>query len=470
MRAEAMLPMLEDLDAAGYDAIEFAVPTAQFSRAVKDLREDPWDWLALGSARVTRTPLRLHGHAKSPFTEVPPSMQGLLLDEIAALGMTTTRTSDSWNDMAKLAGTVTMLAEHGLSTVVNVIYSVSPRHTTDYFAQKVRDAAALRPPRICFKDVGGLLTPERARELFPIVVESAGDIEVEFHGHCSNGFAGYSALIAADSGVRAIHTAIPPLANGGSQPSVFTVVENLRARGYHVPLDLEPLRRVSEHLQRVARVEGLPSGAVAEYRESQYAHQVPGGMVSNLVFQLEQLGMAHRLDEALDEAGRVRADLGYPIMVTPLAQFVGSQATMNVITGTRYGTVTDEVIQYALGKWGAEAPDVMDPEIRALILDRPRAAELAELPGGEPPSLEEMRGRFVSGISNRELLTRVFANAGAGPLDFRPSPPADLDYEGYRKAHDSTMEVIRTAVAEADLMRFAYQVGDVEVAFDRGAR
>jgi oxaloacetate decarboxylase alpha subunit len=467
MRTEAMLPVLADLDAAGFDGIEFSVPTVQFPRAVKELKENPWDWLKLGTRKVSRTPLRLHGSAKSVFTEVPRSVQDLFLERVVALGITTTRTSDYWNDFSELGKTVELMSGHGIRTVANLIYSVSPRHTADYYARKTREAAALNPFRICFKDVGGLLTPDSAREIMPVVVANAGDVPLEFHVHCSNGFGPYVTLMAVDFGIRIVHTAVPPLADGQSQPSVFDVVDNLRERGISVAVDTEPLERVRDHFTRVAEVEGLPSGTRASYDERAYRHQVPGGMISNLQFQLSQIGMVDRLEATVLEVERVRAELGYPIMVTPLAQFVGSQAALNVITGKRFETVTDEVIQYALGQWGAEAVDVMDPSVREKILDRPRAGQLAARDDTEP-TLEEMRRRFGGSISDEELVACVLAGAGSMPTDLRTPPDPDMDYQDYRNAHRPLLEALRKVAAAGAIKRFTYASGATRISTSRG--
>jgi oxaloacetate decarboxylase alpha subunit len=466
MRAEAMLPTLDDLDHAGFEGIEFSVPTVQFPRAVKELKENPWDWLKLGTRRISRTPLRLHGSAKSAFTEVPGSVQELFLEKLAALGITTTRTSDYWNDYSQLGKTVALMSQHGIRTVANLIYSVSPRHTVEYYARKTREAAAMKPFRICFKDVGGLLTPEAAREVMPVVVANAAGIPLEFHAHCSNGFGPYVTLIAVEHGIRIVHTAVPPLADGQSQPSVFDVVDNLRERGIAVALDAEPLQRVRDHLTRVAEVEGLPIGKPAQYEERAYRHQVPGGMISNLQFQLSQIGMADRLSGTVLEVERVRAELGFPIMVTPLAQFVGSQAALNVITGKRYEAVTDEVIKYSLGQFGAEAVEVMDPDVRQRILDRPRAEQLAERETSEP-SLDEVRQRFGGSISDEDLVMCVLSGSGGVPTDLRPAPAADLSYADYRDAHRPLLELLRKIADSGQVKRFEYSRGGTQVVAER---
>src|SRR5207253_8984979 len=177
-------------------------------------------------------------------------------------------------------------------------------------------------------------------------------------------------------GIRIVHTSVPPLANGSAQPSVFNVVRNLRALGYKPSVNEKVLEAVEQHFRWIAKQEGFPVGAPRDYDESWYRHQVPGGMISNLRHQLKMLGKEAQMAKVLKEIVQVRAELGYPIMVTPVAQFVGSQAAINVMTGERYKEVTDQVIQYALGLWGKEGAEYMDPEVKATILNRSRAREM----------------------------------------------------------------------------------------------
>ena len=187
------------------------------------------------------------------------------------------------------------------------------------------------------------------RTLLPLVLAEVGAVEVEFHTHCNTGLGALCALEAIGLGVRCINTAIPPLAEASSNPSLFNVARNARALGYRTRIDEESLRPVEEHFRAIAMREGLPVGAPAAYDALHYLHQVPGGMISNLRFQLGSMGIADRLEQVLEEIPRVRADLGYPIMVTPYSQFTGVQAVINVVTGERYREVADEIVQYALG-------------------------------------------------------------------------------------------------------------------------
>jgi oxaloacetate decarboxylase alpha subunit len=315
----------------------------------------------------------------------------------------------------------------GMETVVNLIYSVSPRHTDEYYAQKTREAGAIAPYRICFKDVGGLLTPERARTLLPAILQNAGAVPVEYHAHCNNGLATLCYIEAVKLGITSLHTAVPPLANGSSQPSILNVAKNLRALGYTPVVNDEEVKPVEEHFNAVANAQGLAVGKPSAYDESQYLHQVPGGVISNLRHQLRLVGKEDKLPETLEEAARVRADFGYPIMVTPLSQFVVSQAAINVIVGERYKEVTDQVIQYALGIWGKEATEIMDANAKDKILNRARAKDWQAWQPSDL-SLHQVRQKFGATISDEDLLLRVYAGPDAvDALTAAGAPKPQLD-------------------------------------------
>jgi oxaloacetate decarboxylase alpha subunit len=408
MRTGAMLAIAEQMDRCGFESMEF-FGFSGYIKYVREHKENPWDWIGRGAKKFRRTRLRYHGGLATGFEKIPRSVRLLMIERVVAHGITLTRTSDPWNDYEAAAVEIAALRKLGMEVIVNVIYSVSPRHSDEYYATRARQAAAIKPYRICFKDVGGLLTPERTRALIPLIKQSIGDVPLEFHAHCNNGMAPFNYLAAIKLGVDTLHTAIPPLANGSGQPSVFNVASNAQALGYRPLVDLESVKPVERHFAFIAKREGLPMGAQREYDHAQYLHQVPGGMISNLRYQLRTMGMENKLPETLEECGRVRAEFGYPIMVTPLAQFVGSQAAINVITGERYKEVTDQTIQYALGLWGKEAPTVMDADVKDKILSRQRAREWQNW---SPPdlSLDEVRKKFgAQGVSDEELVLRVIA-------------------------------------------------------------
>jgi oxaloacetate decarboxylase alpha subunit len=251
-----------------------------------------------------------------------------------------------------------------------------------------------------------LLTPERTVALIKVIQRAAAAFPLELHVHCTTGLGPLCALEAIKLGVELIDTSVPPLANASSNPSVFNVAQNSRALCYSPVIDEQALKSVDKDLTFFAKRANMPIGAPVEYDYSQYVHQVPGGMISNLHFQLKNLGLLHRLAEVLEECVQVREELGYPIMVTPLSQFVGSQAAINVIKGERYAQVTDQVIQYATGHWGKQAAAEVDPTIKARILDRSRAKEFAQWQPPQP-TIEELR-RKLGGprLSDDELLMR----------------------------------------------------------------
>ena len=405
MTTGMMLPVAEALDRAGFDAIEL-ISSSHLKKCVRELKEDPWARVRLVSQRITRTPLRLNAGRFSAFDLTPRSMYRLFMERMAANGIREARISEEWNELEGWAWKVEVARDVGVNPVPNIIYSVSPKHTDAYFAERTRQAASLKVNRLCLKDPGGLLTPERVRTLVPIMFQNANGIPVELHTHCTTGLGPLCCLEAVKLGIKIVNTALPPLADGSSNPSLFNVAKNLRALGYKTLIDEELLKPVSEHFTYIAKREGFPIGAPVEYDYSQYQHQVPGGMISNLRFQLRKVGMEDKIDQALAETMRVRAELGYPIMVTPLSQFVGSQAAINVIVGERYKEVTDQIIQYALGYWGKEGAELMAPEVKAKILDRPRAKEWAERQPPEPTIAEIRKKMNAEHVSDEDLLLR----------------------------------------------------------------
>lgn len=426
MKTGVMLPAMEVIDGAGFAAAEFFIPTGSILKMARDLGENAFHWLVRGSELALQTPLRITGGLTGNyFMNVPMAVRELLFRRVVDCGITVTRFSDPWNDFDDLEAEIVRLRALGMESVVNVVYSVSPKHTDEYYVEKAEQLAAIRPYRVCFKDVGGLLTQARARALLPRLLKAVGNVTLELHGHCNNGLAPHYYLDAAACGVEHLHTAIPPLANGSSQPSVFNVSRNLRRLGFEVDVDEASLEQVSKHLTYVARREGLALGSPVEFDQAIYEHQIPGGMISNLQHQLASVGMSGRLEATLEEATHVRRDFGYPIMVTPLAQFVGSQAALNVISGERYGVVSDGTIEYSLGRWGKQAVADMDPQIREKILSLPRAKELANLPVEDDAdeSLEAIREKLGGrAVTDEELILRTYAGEYAERA-LRSSPP-----------------------------------------------
>jgi oxaloacetate decarboxylase alpha subunit len=430
MTTGMMHPTLRHMDQAGFDAMEFFV-SGRFKKVIREQRDNPWDWVRYGQKEIKNTQLRYHGGLTGGFTLLPLCIPRLLIKLVISYGINMTRLSDPWNNYSELKAEVDELRQMGMTSVVNLIYSISPRHTDEYYAEKARQAAAMKLYRLCFKDVAGMLTPDRTYALAKLILQNVGNTPVEFHAHCNNGLAPFNVLQAVRAGIRIVHTSVPPLANGSAQPSVFNVVNNLRALGYKPLVNEKVLAPVEEHLRRCAKEEGLPIGAPREYDQDWYRHQVPGGMISNLRHQLKMLGKENKMPDVLEEIVQVRAELGYPIMVTPFAQFVGSQAAINIMTGERYKEVTDQVIQYALGLWGKEGAEYMEPEVKAKILDRKRAREMQSFQIPNTP-LEEVRKQYGGpNLSDEELIMRYYA--GPEFVDALKTAPPRKEYLDARK-------------------------------------
>jgi len=422
MTTAMMADLAPRLDRAGFEAIDL-VGGAVFDVCVRYLREDPWERMRILSTWVKNTPLIVMTRGQSLFTFefFPDDIVELTAQRIFANGIRYHTPYDALNDMRNMAVPVRAAKKCGLYTAGGVVYTLSPVHTDDYYARKTRELIKLGVDAVYIKDPSGLLTPERAHTLVPALKAACGALPLHLHSHCLTGLAPYTAIRAAELGVDVVHTATSTLANGASHPATESFVHNARRDGFTVPLDLTPVAEVAERLRYIAAREGKPVGHIAEHDAFHYEHQMPGGMVSNLKSQLAPLGIAHRLPDVLEEAARVRHDLGYPIIVSPFAQFVMTQAVLNVMGKERYATVPDEVRKYVLGYYGEIAgpidPNLFDRIAKGAAPTTARPGDLIE-PG--IPRVRRERGPFAS---DDDLLLAAFYSDGqyqalkaAGPI------------------------------------------------------
>ncbi|NJM33427.1 MAG: hypothetical protein HC850_00620 [Rhodomicrobium sp.] len=283
-------------------------------------------------------------------------------------------------------------------------------HTDDYYTRKAKELVALGVDAIFLKDASGLLRPERIATLVPTVKQAIGKMPLQIHTHCNSGLAPYVVLQAVDHGVEVVHTATSTLANGVSHSPTELVARNLRRRGYDVPVDLASIGEAAELLAYIAEREDKPVGEPREYDEFLYHHQCPGGMVSNLQYQLQTMGLEDRLEDILEEAGHVRADLGYPIVVSPFAQYIVTQSILNVMGQDagkqRYDSVPDEVRLYVRGGYGEVAgridPNLYDKITRGAEPITKRHGELVE------PALDRLRKTRGPFASDDDLLLAAF--------------------------------------------------------------
>ena len=422
LRTGMMLEIAPDLDRAGYRAIDFTTST-HMAVTVRFHKENPWERIRLMKERMPRTPLSFlsTGMRFISWETAHPELMDLSYRLLVRNGIERFMVMDPMNNMKAVTDSAAAIAAAGAREIVGaVVYTVSPIHDDAHFATAARELAAVPAiTRVYLKDPGGLLTPERARTLLPALREALGGKPLELHSHCTIGLAPFTYADAPDLGVETLHTAARPLGNGSSQPAIENVVANLRSKGISVDLDMEAVGQVSSYFAELAAAEGLAPGAPQEYDMRYFQHQLPGGMIGTMRRQLREMRQEHRLPEVYDEVERVRRELGYPIMVTPFSQVVGTQAVMNVLAKERYANVPDEVIRYVIGRFGTP-PAPMDPNVRDRIEQLPRARELANQ--SPMPELSELRRRFDSRLSDEEFLLRatmpaeqVDAMVAAGP-------------------------------------------------------
>jgi oxaloacetate decarboxylase alpha subunit len=370
-----VLDVAPDLDRAGFRALDFITST-HMGTAVRWHREDPWERIRLAAEAMPHTPLGFltTGMRFISWERLSEDVIALALRRLVEHGIQRVQVIDPMNDMRSALRSARLAKEAGAREVVlGLVYSLSPVHGPALYRRLARAVAtSIDLDAVYLKDPSGLLTPETTAALVDAVRPELGDLPLELHSHCNTGLAGRCYVTAAELGVERLHTACPPLADGTSQPAVGKTAGRLRELGFEVDVDDDALARVSGYLTRVAAEQGLPAGVPGEPDAGHYRHQVPGGMISTLQRQLREIGMEDRLGEALEEIPRVREELGWPIMVTPLSQFVGTQAVMNVVSDERYDRVSDQVIRYLLGEFGTPPADV-DEDVKGRVLARARA-------------------------------------------------------------------------------------------------
>jgi oxaloacetate decarboxylase alpha subunit len=394
------------IDRVGYHALDFTSST-HMAVSVRFHREDPWERIRLVSAAMPDTPLGMITTGMRFISWVPANEEVIRLSFrlVARNGIRRLQIADPANEPERLKRLAAMARAEGIEEVViGLTYSISPVHTHGYYAER---AAALADcaemDRLYLKDPGGLLTPDAVRDLAPHFARAAGERTIELHSHCTIGLAPLVYVEGVRAGFQVVHTASGPLSRGTSQPEVQSTVRNLEAAGYAHGLDLEAEDTVATHFRAVAEAKQLPAGVPREFDAAYYRHQLPGGMVTTTRRMLEELRRPELFDAVLEEVTRVRAEMGYPILVTPVSQFVASQAARNVIDPERWANVSDETVRYFLGHYGG-SPSPVDPDVAERVLARPQAAKLKDI---EPISLDGARERFGRRISEEELLLRL---------------------------------------------------------------
>jgi oxaloacetate decarboxylase (Na+ extruding) subunit alpha len=401
-----VLEIAPTMDRVGFRALDFTSST-HMAVSVRFHKEDPWERIRLVSEAMPDTPLNLITTGMRFISWVPAGEEviDLVFRCVVRNGIRRFQIAEPSNDPDALIRLARMAREAGVEeVVVGLTYSISPAHTHEYYIERARTVAASEDiDRLYLKDPGGLLTPDAVRELCPAFIDAFAPRPVELHSHCTIGLGPLAYVEGLRAGIRTLHTAVSPLGSGTSNPPAEMTLRNLEAEGFSHGLDVEAMGEVSEHFWAIAREKDLPPGAPAEYDAAYYHHQMPGGMVTTTKRHLQEIGKPELFDATLEEVTRVRAEMGYPIMVTPVSQFVATQAVMNVISKERWSRVPNEMVRYFHGHFFEPAAPV-DPEIKDKVLSGARAEKLGKL---EPLSLEGARDRFGNGISDEELLLRL---------------------------------------------------------------
>jgi oxaloacetate decarboxylase alpha subunit len=462
MSTAMMLPVAERMDQAGFDAIEL-VGAVQFDAAVRYLKEDPWERLRLIRQRIRRTPLQALIRSKCVlgFDLQPDDISNLWVERLVANGIRRFVAFDGLHDLDNLVASLKHAKALGAYTTGWLTFSDSPVHTDELYVLKARefiDRAGV--DAVMIEDASGILTPERARTLVPKLKQAIGPVSLGLHSHGLLGLPQRTYLEAVALGVDNLYTCIPPLADANAPPSVLTTVQNLRYRGFDVGVDVATVEAVAAHFEAVAARDDKPRGRPMDFDASSFGHQIPGGVLSNLTAQLKAAGLAHKLPEVLEECSRVRAELGWPIQVTPFAQLIGVQATLNVIRGERYAVVPDEVKKYALGYYGKLLAPV-DPDVLDRIIAN-GSQYISREPRRPEPALPALRKRYP-GASDDELLLRHSFDPAIVDAMLQNKP----DYAAYGIAEKPILHLLREIATRPPVNRVAISKGDLSIELKR---
>jgi oxaloacetate decarboxylase alpha subunit len=401
MRTEDMLPIAARLDDIGYWSLE-TWGGATFDATLRYLKECPWERLRKLRAAMpkTRFQMLLRGQNVVGYHNYPDDIVEAFVSRAAVNGIDVFRIFDAMNDIRNMKTAIEAALKTGKLVEGTVCYTVSPVHSADYFLRLAEKLADMGSQIICLKDMGGMLAPYAAYEIIK-KIKSRISLPLHLHSHCTAGLAPMSYMMAIEAGADIIDTAIAPFSQGTSQPATEQFVAALKDTPHDTGLDLGKLSKIAEYFHDVRRnYAEFESPVNNQIKTDVLTSQIPGGMLSNLVAQLRQQKAEDKLEAVLAEMPHVRKDLGYPPLVTPTSQIVGSQAALNVMTGKRYSVVATETRNYLMGLYG-EPPAPVSEEVKKKVLGKKepitcRPADLLK------PGLEQARRDAASFASSEE--------------------------------------------------------------------
>ena len=432
MPTRDMLPILKTMDQAGYHALEMW-GGATFDACLRFLDEDPWERLRAIRKEVKNTKLQmlLRGQNLLGYKNYADDVVTEFVKKSVENGIDIVRIFDALNDTRNLKTSVEACKAAGGHCQTAISYTTSDFHTVDYFVALAKEMAELGADSICIKDMAGVLVPQTGFELVSRI-KDAVSLPVDVHVHATSGIAEMTYLKVAEAGADIIDTAISSFAGGTSQPATESVAIALAGLGYETGLDLGKLEKIADHFNPIRdrfRNEGKLNPKVKDVEPKTLLYKVPGGMLSNLLSQLNEQGLGDKYDKVLAEVLKVRADLGYPPLVTPLSQMVGTQALMNIISGERYKLVPKEIKDYVKGLYG-KPPVAISEAIKEKIIgnekvitERPADLLAPQLPGFEAEIKEY--ARFMEDV----LSYAVFPQQAKDFLGRREDPFYDVPFQ-----------------------------------------
>jgi oxaloacetate decarboxylase alpha subunit len=396
MKTEDMIPILEKIDEVGYHSLEMW-GGATFDTCMRFLDEDPWERLSEVRKRVKKTKLQmlLRGQNILGYRNYPDDVVTGFVEKMIERGMDILRIFDALNDVRNMEKAIRVAKKEGAHVQGTICYTISPVHDIPLFVKVARELVELGVDSICIKDMAGLISPPMAFDLVSALKKEL-DVPLQLHCHYTSGMASMAYLKAIEAGCDVVDTASSPLALGTSQPPVESLVAALKGTPWDTGLDLSLLSEIAGYWKSIKPKYDQFAEQSSGVDTNVLEYQIPGGMISNLASQLRQANALDKYEACLAEVPRVRAELGYPPLVTPTSQIVGTQAVFNVVMGERYKVVPNEVKNYVLGYYG-RPPAEIDPEIKKKIIgdEEPitcRPADLLE------PMIEKARkeiGRFA---------------------------------------------------------------------------
>jgi Pyruvate/oxaloacetate carboxyltransferase len=424
MTIDDMVPILDKMDEVGYYSVE-CWGGATFDACLRFLHEDPWERLRIFKSHFRKTKLQmlLRGQNLLGYRHYADDVVEAFVQKAIANGIDIIRIFDAFNDMRNLETAVKAAKKEGGEVQLAMAYTLGEPYTMDYWIDLAKKMEDMGADSICIKDMAGLLVPPKATELAD-ALKKAVDIPLDLHSHCTSGVAPVTYVRGIEAGCDIVDTAISPFSGGTSQPATEVITETFRGTEYDTQLDLKLLSEIADYFKPIkakAIAEGLMNPAVLGTDINALIYQVPGGMLSNMISQLKEMKAEDRLTEVLEEVPRVRKDVGYPPLVTPSSQIVGTQAVLNVLSGERYKIMTEEMRKILRGEYGRTVLG-FDPELQK------KAIGSNQLITGKPSDLLEPE------MNKLEKEMSVYRQQDEDVLSYAMFPDVARDFFKYREA------------------------------------